>query len=112
MPWFITAICSKETLDSLAKDHPTLKQWIPSRKRTFGFYNTYNEAYEAIEENRGSMEECVYDYIIMEYIEPGIHPQVHSVQWWAWDIDKRCWKFLAEDDSPKEFFGICNWALG
>lgn len=113
MPWFITAICKRETMESLLAKSPNRNpKYLPSRSRTFGFYNTYNEAYEAVDTNRGSMEECVYDYIVMEYIEPGIHSEVHSAQWWEWDTVNKKWKFLPDEDAPCEFAGICNWALG
>jgi len=102
MPWFITSIAQKKT-DFSARDRKT---------RCFGFYNTYNEAFKAVEENRGNMEECLYDYIVMEYIEPGIHPMVHAEQWWQWDETIRRWRFLPDDEKPKQFIGICNWALG
>lgn len=85
--------------------------YIVPRSRTFGFYNTYNEAYKACEENRGSMEECLYDYLVMEYIEPGIHPMVHSELWWKWNTINRCWDCMHQE-KPEEFNGICNWALG
>ncbi len=113
MPWFITAICSRKTMESLREKSPNRDpKFLPSRSRTFGFYNSYNEAYKAVEENRGSMEECVYDYIIMEYIEAGIHPMVHATDWWAWDTNERKWVYLPMDQWPIEFQGICNWALG
>lgn len=111
MPWFITSICSQETMEKL-REKLLPRIYLPNKQRTFGFYNTYNEAYEAVKTNRGNMEECIYDYIVMEYIEPGIHPMVHSTQWWKWDIENNTWKFLADNETPKEFNGICNWALG
>jgi hypothetical protein len=108
MPWFITAILSKETLAHRAEKHGIRNE---PRSRTFGFYNTYNEAYVACDENRGSMCECLYDYLVMEYIEPGIHPMVHSELWWKWNDATYRWDCLHEE-KPQEFMGICNWALG
>lgn len=105
MPWFITAIMSNETL----KKRPFYKT---CRSRTFGFYETYKEAYTACAENHGSMGECIYDYLIMEYIEPGIHSCVFSTQWWEWDAAMHNWAFLPEEYTPEEFQGITNWALG
>ena len=99
MPWFITAIAPK-----------TPER--PRQSRTFGFYNTYTEAYVACKENRGNMVECLYDYLIVEYIEPGIHPEVHLSVWWKWNEFERCWKYIFDEEAPKEFVGITNWALG
>lgn len=111
MPWFITAICTNQTMDALLKKAGD-KRFLPSRHRCFGFYNSYNEAYQAVEENRGSMEECVYDFIVVEYMEAGIHPMVHATDWWKWDITKNKWLYLSQEEWPPEFAGICNWALG
>jgi hypothetical protein len=44
MAWFITAIVSKEVKD---------RKCNPLCSRTFGFYNTYCEASEAVNDNRG-----------------------------------------------------------
>ena len=113
MPWFITAICSKKTMESLLGKSPNRNpKYLPSRNRTFGFYNTYNEAYQAIKENRGGLDECVYNYIIMEYIEPGIHPMVHATEWWEWDTKSNSWQYIPEREWPDEFIGLTNWALG
>jgi len=113
MPWFITAIIGKETI--IKSTHPRMGDpycLLHRRCHTFGFYNTYNEAYEAVKENRGNMEECLYEYIVMEYIEPGVHPTVYATQWWAWNVELKSWRFLPEAETPKEFIGICKWALG
>jgi hypothetical protein len=100
-------------MESLMEKSPNRDiKYLPSRSRTFGFYNFYTEAYKAIEENRGGMDECVYDYIILEYIEEGIHPMVHAVNWWMWNKTQNKWQYLSPDYYPKEFAGICNWALG
>ena len=109
MPWFITAIATER--DSI--ENPSLEL---KTKRTFGFYNTYNEAYKAVKENRSNMHECLYDFIVMEYIETGIHPTVFATEWWIWTrvdgYDKEEWVLLPEDQLPSEFNGITNWALG
>lgn len=98
MPWFITALISKKTSDT------------PYRTRCFGFYNTYNEAAKAVENNYGSMQECLYDYIVIEYIEPGIHPTVEVERWWWWVEENRRWEDGIE--KPEEFRGTVNFALG
>ena len=103
MPWFITSIISDDTLSRF----PHYKS---TRSRTFGFYNTFNEAYEAVMENRGNMVECLYSYLVMEYIEPGIHPMVHVEEWFKYEDFTKKWVLLSK--KPKEYEGIINWALG
>lgn len=114
MPWFITSICGKETMEKMAKGYADIgkSHRLPSRKRTFGFYNSYNEAHRAVTENRCNLCECLYDYVVVEYIEEGIHPMVHAVDWWRWDQEKNRWIYLPQKDWPEEFQSICNWALG
>ena len=58
MPWFITAICSRETmqkLESIQPDH----RYLPSKSRTFGFYTHYTDAFNAVVENRSNMCESL-----------------------------------------------------
>jgi len=105
MPWFLTSIAPKEDL-------------VPPKKnrcrasRTFGFFNTYTEAYGAVMTNMGNMQECLYEYLVLEYIEPGIHPDVHVEQWFVWNRNARGWDLVGDGIKPEEFVGIVNWALG
>ena len=103
MPWFITSIISKETIAR----HPYYKS---TRSRTFGFYEKYNEALTAVLENRCDMVECLYDYLVMEYIEEGIHPMVIHDFWFKWNDEQRKWVEL--EKRPEEYIGITNWGLG
>lgn len=101
--YFITSIIGQQTLERL----PQYKQL---NSRTFGFYANHLEALVAINENRGNMEECLYDYIVLESIDEGIHPLVKSAEWWKWDTRIKAWIYIK--DSPKEYEHITNWALG
>jgi len=53
------------------------------------------------------MRECLYDYIVIEKIQPGIHSLTDKEEWYKWD-DKK-W---IPCDKPSEFLGVTNWALG
>lgn len=99
MPWFITSIVNA----AKAKDR---------NRRTFGFYNSYNEACAAVSDNRGNMEECLYDFLVVEYIEPGIHPLVLIEEWWKWNTQLHRWDKIEKGEVPKSFIGVTNWALG
>ena len=96
MPWFITAIHSK---------------YGSPDTRCFGFFNTYNEAYNAIENNSGDMHEYLYNYIVLEYMETGIHPYVRAVDWWKWVDSEKKWVYISKKDWP-EYSNMSNWALG
>jgi len=97
MPWFITSVLIKD-------------KNLPHSSRVFGFYEKYIDAYEAVNTNRGSMNECLYNYLVVEYIEEGIHPHVHKEEWWNWNDTLTRWEMM----SGKPYFsdGIINWALG
>lgn len=92
MPWFISSVCSENNIT-----------------RTFGFKNSYADAYKAICANDGNMQECLYDYLVLEYIEEGIHPMVLSKKWFKWDKDNNKW---IEYIAPEELKNITNFALG
>jgi hypothetical protein len=59
----------------------------------------------------GDMHECLYDYLIVEYMEPGIHPHVWGNQWFRWNVALRTWEFTNKDDVPPHL-NVSNWALG
>ena len=98
MPWFITALVSKKSTEMVG------------HHRCFGFYNTHNEAAKAVEKNLGDMHECLYDYIVIEYIELGIHPTVEVEHWWRWVKKNKRWEDGIE--KPLEFRPTTNFALG
>jgi hypothetical protein len=98
MAWFITSIYAGSD-----KQKPPL---MVQTTRCFGFYMNYWTARKAIEENRGSMCECLYDYLVMECIHA---VDVHE-EWWKWDGALNKWVELEE--KPEDFRGIVNFAIG
>lgn len=108
MPWFITSVCSDESLEKLR--HEIINPEYPRPQRTFGFFNSYEEAYKAIKTNAGNMQEGLYDWIALEYIEPGIHPKVHKIEWY--NVSPYFQWISMGNKCPKEFEGLTNFALG
>jgi hypothetical protein len=99
--WFITAIESQKEGVSNAEyftKHPP---------RTFGFYAEYSDAVVAILANTMNMHECIYDYIVLEKIGEGIHPQTEEEYWFKWNGSK--WEMC---EKPAFVCFICNFALG
>lgn len=78
--------------------------------RTFGYFLTLQEAMKAREENRGNMMECLYNYLIIERFDPGIHSLAEEVYWAKWDDERNKWKAI--DQPPPELVGIINFAIG
>lgn len=92
--WFLTSIVSTQRVN---------------RTRTFGFYKEYSDAIEAVFENRCNMCECLYDYLVMEKIGEGIHPEVVEEIWFRFDDGLNGWMLC---EKPEFSQGTINWALG
>lgn len=107
MPWFITSLCSDETIRKVWGGTCGVSGERP--QRTFGFFDRYHEAFLTIKDNVGNMQESLYDLIVLEYIEPGIHPKVYSDEWYRWDYEKSKWVHTVR---PPEFQNVTNFALG
>lgn len=90
--WFITAIL-------------TQGEKVPIH-RTFGYYEDYWKAKNCVANNYGSMQECLYNYIVVEKIGEGIHALPETEEWYRWD------ERWVPCEKPMECEGIINWALG
>ena len=77
--------------------------------RTFGYYDNFQSAENALNENRCDMCEYLYNFALIEEIGQGIHPDVTARWFFAWDEDKGGF-FMAKE--PEEIEGIVNFALG
>lgn len=101
--WFLTSIWFE-----VVAIHPTRGEIKTDRKtRTFGYYKGWDAAYKAVKENRCNMHECLYQYLVMEQIDEGIHALCQDEQWFKWT--RNGWK---DCKKPKELQGFTNWALG
>jgi len=74
----------------------------------YGFWKTKKEAIETIDKHTEEIMEDGYPYILIEEMEPGIHPLCFE--------DKRSWlKYNAgkyEEVDEVKGLHTCNWALG
>ena len=75
--------------------------------RCFGYYDTEFKAKEAVHQNRGQMQECLYNFLVIERIGQGIHRMSEAIQWYEWRDDK--W---TEISPPKFSVGVINYAIG
>lgn len=101
--WFLTALWFE--VIAYNKEHDEYK--FKSDKRTFGYYYGWDAALKAVQENRGNMHECLYDYLVMERIGKGIHALATDVQWFRWGGSS--WVACRR---PTALQGLTNWALG
>lgn len=104
MNYFITAIY----------DEPGLFVHRKAR-RTFGYFSKLDEALKAVQENRCNMQECLYNYLVIEGIGEGIHALVEEEYWFTWEE----WQHQAGhcgwhriSSKPELFNGTINFALG
>ena len=77
--------------------------------RTFGFYETLDDAERALNVNSCDLHECLYKYAVVEKMEPAIHPYVEQEVWFKWDEDRQGFFRISK---PKETEHYCNFALG
>ena len=78
--------------------------------RCFGYFLTYDSAYEAIETNKCDVWKMgIYNYAVIERIEPGIHSHAEEMAWFKFDAEKRG---FYEIPKPEETKGEYNYALG
>lgn len=78
-------------------------------QRVFGYYDNFQSAEDALNENRCDMHEYLYKFALVEEIGQGIHPEVTARWFFTYDKDMRG---FFETKEPKEIERIVNFALG
>lgn len=77
--------------------------------RTFGYYDNFEYADEALRQNCCDMYEYLYMYAVVEKIDPGIHPIAEKRWFYKYDEEKDGFYPIRE---PKELEHYINIALG
>lgn len=87
-----------------------------SRKATrcFGFFFTRAAAIKAVKANYCDLQECLYEYIIIEKQGRGIHAHAHPIKWFKWIGNSSLHDtpgFWQECETPtgEYFTEIINW---
>ncbi len=75
--------------------------------RCFGYHIEKEDAFEAVRKNVCDMHETMYDYIVVEYIEPGIHGMAEVAGWFKYNDETDGY-----DDIVVGRTGFCNYAIG
>jgi hypothetical protein len=75
--------------------------------RTFGYGPDLLTVLDYVKQNTGDMYECLYDYLVIEKIGPGIHAEAEQFAWYKWEHPK--W---VKCERPIEFAHLVNWAIG
>lgn len=77
-------------------------------KRCFGYFPTLEKAITAVACNAGDMEECYYNYLVIEEIPEGVHSVPISENWYVWNAEIG-W---VPCEKPEWSIGIINWSIG
>jgi len=89
------------TITAITKDSETT--------RCFGFFFNETDARISAFGNYGDLQECLYDYLVIEKQLGGIHALAEIVQWYQWSDSTEHWE---ECEYPfiRKFVGtITNW---
>src|SRR5688572_2194812 len=80
-------------------------------QRCFGWYPKLAEAQAAVKANLGDLEEALYNWLVIEQYEPGIHAMALSEHWYEWieGEDGGSWERASK---PSWSIGTVNWAIG
>ena len=97
MNYFITSIY----------DNPGLFVHRKAR-RTFGYFDNLDRAFQSVEQDEGSLHECLYNYLVIEGIREGIHTQVEEEYWFEWQDNH--WQRISS--KPGFLNGVVNFSLG
>ena len=77
--------------------------------RCFGYFAALGEAVEAVKRNSCNMHESLYNYLVIEAFNEGIHPEVVQEYWYVWSDFAHRWEGIYK---PQFTLGTINWAIG
>jgi len=83
--------------------------------RCFGYYDTREKAVDAVINNVSDIQECYYDYVVIEELEQGIHPLPNDLinytheTWFVWNKNEEKW---VRCEKPTFSDRTCCWAVG
>lgn len=77
--------------------------------RVLGWYEEFSDADEALRENVLDIYEYTYNYAVIEWVEPGLYPNIIDRQFYQWDPVKKGYRPITEPKFMKHF---CNISMG
>lgn len=77
--------------------------------RCFGYFPDKPAALRAADENWADMEECLYNWLVIEKIPEGLHAMPEEEIWYEWDNGLGKW---IHEEKPVWSKGIINWSIG
>ena len=101
MSLFVTAIAYYPDKEEYNKPYKCM--------RVFGHYFDIDGAKNAVSTNYGNMNECLYNYLVIEDIGFGIHALAEKEWWYRFSDQKNGWVKIKR---PEWAGGTINWAIG
>lgn len=74
--------------------------------RCWGYYFKLEQARKAAKYDYGAMNDCMYDYLVIERFKPGVLTCGTFVDWYKYDLG---WKKIK---MPEQFKGLINFGIG
>ena len=98
--YFITGITYKGEVETV----------LPNRgQRCFGYFQTFEEAEEAVLNNYCDIWETIYEYAVIEKVRDGIHQYDFNPTWYKWNLEKECYE---KTEKPDFADGYAGWGIG
>lgn len=94
-------------MNVLINQHSSVKELKKYDSRCFGYYANLNEAKKAVEENRCDIHETMYDFVVIEEIEAGIHADTTNNWWFKYNKKEDCYESVEVETD-----GVTNYAIG
>ena len=77
--------------------------------RCFGYKETFKEADQAVKENCCDINETIYCFAVIEFIESGIH-SICKERWFY--MFNPIFGIYERIEEPEEVKGLCNFSIG
>lgn len=90
-----------------------VKNFLPDlgSSRLIGWYGIYETAVSAVMENWCGIDECCYDYALIEKIEEGLYRPANSNERWWFKYDHETNTYVPVEE-PKEYEHYSGFTIG
>ena len=79
--------------------------------RCFGYYKTFEEADQAVKCNSCDINETIYDFAVIEFIEDGLHSICLEDNRWFYMFNY-IFGIYERIEEPEEVKHFCNFSIG
>lgn len=88
----------------------TIRHALAAGNRAVGFFETFDEADEAVKNNVMDINECgYYRFAVIEEVLPGVYMHPRKELWYKWNHEKDSYEPC---DKPERFKQVIGWSLG